>query len=72
MKRLKQDYPSKDFCFVLGADLIDSLKAWQIATLTLTLTLTLTAAPYRRSRPRAAGRPPRPRADHAAASHRLR
>ena len=28
MKRLKQDYPGKDFCFVLGADLLDSLKAW--------------------------------------------
>jgi len=28
MKRLKQDYPDKDFCFVLGADLLDSLKAW--------------------------------------------
>ena len=28
MERLKQDYPSKDFCFVLGADLIDSLKTW--------------------------------------------
>ena len=45
MKRLKQDYPSKDFCFVLGADLIDSLKAWQIATLTPTLTLALTPTP---------------------------
>ena len=44
MKRLKQDYPSKDFCFVLGADLIDSLKAWQIATPTLTLTPTLALA----------------------------
>ena len=45
MKRLKQDYPSKDFCFVLGADLIDSLKAWQIATLTPTPTLALTPTP---------------------------
>lgn len=28
MQRLKQDYPGKDFSFVLGADLLDSLKAW--------------------------------------------
>lgn len=28
MQRLKQDYPDKEFMFVIGADLIDSLKSW--------------------------------------------
>ena len=28
MKRLQQDYPGKEFSFVLGADLLESLKAW--------------------------------------------
>jgi nicotinate-nucleotide adenylyltransferase len=28
MERLKQEYPDKDFVFVIGADLIDSLKSW--------------------------------------------